>query len=174
MVASPNVLKGLDRQIYVVSDTHFGHENIIKFCNRPFANVEEMNETLVSKWNDTVRPNDIVYHLGDVYFRDGNTVLHRLNGRKRLVLGNHDDPNDPSLRKTFEKIMLLRWFTDLGLLLTHVPIHVSQLETKRFGDKMANVHGHIHDQPSPVGPYINVSVEHTNYAPVNINAIRRK
>lgn len=82
--------------IWYTSDTHFGHTNIIKYCNRPFRNTHEMNEALISNWNEKVRPEDEVWHLGDFAFGKGadferiKVIFNRLNGRKNLILGNHD------------------------------------------------------------------------------------
>ena len=78
---------------YFIADTHFNHENIIRYCNRPFENSNEMNEYIINKWNSVVNENDVVYHLGDVGF--GNTeelkqLVGRLNGTKILIRGNHD------------------------------------------------------------------------------------
>lgn len=80
-------------KVWFTSDTHFGHENIIKYCNRPFKNVNEMDEELIRRWNATVPEDGVVFHLGD--FASGgskeiNNVIHRLNGVKYLILGNHD------------------------------------------------------------------------------------
>ena len=77
----------------VVSDTHFNHANIIKYCSRPFESIEQMNEELIKRWNNTVAKDDIVYHLGDFAFGSKEQlkeILGRLNGRVRLVMGNHD------------------------------------------------------------------------------------
>lgn len=161
--------------IWVVSDTHFGHENIIKYCNRPFSHAREMNEILIHRWNEVVKPKDHVYHFGDVVFchKDRNQemldeVMPRLNGHKRLVLGNHDNVLPMiSYAEYFEKILVWRLFNEGGqtpLILTHVPIHESS-----FGKAQVNVHGHIHDNPSPRGPYINACVEKTNYTPVHLD-----
>lgn len=165
----------MSRDIWLVSDTHFQHENIIRFCNRPFTNAKEMDEALIHNWNSTVKPTDIVYHLGDIGFGDKQgllNIMNKLSGHKRLIVGNHDDVPFWARSRLFEKVMMLRWFTEFGLLLTHVPVHESQLETKRMGNHMVNVHGHIHDQDSPEGPYKNVSVEKTNYTPINIEELR--
>lgn len=78
---------------WFTSDTHFGHANVIKYSKRPFANVDEMNEALIANWNACVKPNDIVWHLGDFAFLPIDkieAILMRLNGRKHLVFGNHD------------------------------------------------------------------------------------
>lgn len=79
--------------IWFTSDTHFGHENIIRFCNRPFRSAEEMNAELIRRWQETVPEDGIVFHLGD--FANGgskfwNDILCALPGRKYLILGNHD------------------------------------------------------------------------------------
>lgn len=78
--------------IYFSADLHFFHANIIKYCNRPFKTVEEMNEKLVEYWNETVAPEDTVYYLGDFSLakRPVELFLPRLNGTKRLICGNHD------------------------------------------------------------------------------------
>jgi calcineurin-like phosphoesterase family protein len=79
--------------IWFTSDTHFGHANIIKYCDRPFADVRENDETLIANWNHVVGPHDAVYHLGDFGFgRKGQMIeiLRRLNGRIFFVKGNHD------------------------------------------------------------------------------------
>jgi calcineurin-like phosphoesterase family protein len=84
--------------IFFTSDTHFGHENIIKFCNRPFASLEEMDDALVNNWNGVVPEDGLVFHLGD--FAWGNCEAwekyrSRLNGRIILIRGNHDFKNGP-------------------------------------------------------------------------------
>ncbi len=78
---------------YFISDTHFNHNNIIKYCNRPFKDIEDMNESLVTSWNEVVGPEDTVYFLGDFCLGNRNEVIkfgHRLNGHKILIMGNHD------------------------------------------------------------------------------------
>lgn len=90
--------------IFFTSDTHFCHANIIKLCGRPFDNVEEMNEALIKNWNNTVGPNDIIYHLGDFCFAgsvEWHSILSRLNGRIHLIIGNHDEKN---LRQGYEQL----------------------------------------------------------------------
>ena len=83
-------------QVWFTSDTHFGHENIIRFCGRPFRDAEEMNAELIRRWRDTVPDDGIVFHLGD--FAHGgsrlwNDMICALTGRKYLILGNHDNKN---------------------------------------------------------------------------------
>jgi calcineurin-like phosphoesterase family protein len=83
--------------IYFTSDLHINHSNIISLCNRPYGNVEAMNEDIMTIWNNIVKPNDTVYMLGDMFFHNKlssrayiNDYITRLNGRKILIQGNHD------------------------------------------------------------------------------------
>ena len=94
--------------IYFTADTHFDHANIIRFCNRPFAAVEEMNETLISNWNRKVHGNDTVYILGDMFFRttDPEPILRQLKGKKHLITGNHDS-------QWMKKVDMDRWFASV-------------------------------------------------------------
>ena len=77
---------------FFTSDQHLGHRNIIRLCSRPFASIEEMDETLISRWNAKVKDSDRVFVIGDLFFRaeDPEGMLKRLKGRKTLILGNHD------------------------------------------------------------------------------------
>ena len=165
--------------LFVISDTHFNHEGILTFkdyLNKPcrtFDSVEQMNECMLDAWNDTVKPNDTVIHCGDVLFGHNKVDwlvanFAKLPGKKRLGLGNHDNPK--FLARFFKDIQLWIDMSDKGLVFTHTPLPPSTLsESHRFGSKdIVNVHGHIHSNPSPDGPYKCVCVEHTSYAPVNI------
>ncbi len=168
--------------MFFVSDTHFGHANILKFTKsdgdllRPeFNDANHMDEVMIGNWNSVVRPQDHVYHLGDVAMgKRMLPVVKRLNGHKRLVFGNHDifryqDYADAG----FEKMMGMRVMD--GIIFTHVPVHPSQLE--RF---KANVHGHLHsnlvklDNGHPDPRYVNVCVEKTNYSPVALEDLKKK
>lgn len=156
--------------IWLISDTHFGHANILTFCKtdgtllRPeFSSVEDMDEYMVSQWNSVVRPSDIVYHLGDVVMNEKHLpIVARLNGHKRVVLGNHDPYDMKKLTLYFEKVFSSRRLD--CFLLTHIPVHVESLHKIT-----ANIHGHTHNNQSQwcLGPkYFNVSVEHHNYKPI--------
>ena len=133
-------------KVWFIADTHFGHANIIRFCNRPFESVEEMNETLVSNWNDRVAPSDIVFVLGDLFFRcdDPEPILDRLAGRKRLILGNHDSSwtgKVPS-RRHFESVdsFYEGSIGACGATLCHYP-----MPEWPHGARTYMIHGHIHN-----------------------------
>lgn len=160
-------------KVWVISDTHFGHKNIIGFESehRPYATIQEHDADLVARWNAVVRPGDTVWHLGDVYFgRDTHEILGSLVGLKHLVLGNHDCYPIEIYQKYFKRICGAREHS--GALLTHVPVHPNQLT--RYG---RNIHGHMHsnrvlveyNSPAMIHAdprYRCVSVEHTNLAPI--------
>lgn len=163
--------------IWLISDTHFGHENILKYSDRPFSSVEEVDEVMVERWNSVVKQGDKVYHLGDVFFgpkENFQKLWGRLNGAKRLVVGNHDDIKYLSAGGFFKKVYMWRVFTEHNLLLTHVPIHEASIHERIVVAGGVNVHGHIHEKPSPTGPYKCVCVEQTNYYPVNIEEVLAK
>ena len=155
--------------IWIISDTHFGHENIIKYCDRPFKDAAEMDAVIIQRWNEVVKPHHHVYHLGDVASSQQrlNTVMPQLMGHKRLILGNHDNHAPiATYAKYFDKILAWRLFKPL--ILTHVPIH-----KESFGKAQINIHGHIHEKNYP-GPYINVSVEQTDYHPVHLDELIKR
>jgi len=177
----------MSKNIWVVSDTHYNHANILKFTDsktgrriRPeFDTVEQMNECLLDHWNERVKPGDRVYHLGDVFMgskEEFQKVWPKFNGSKRLIVGNHDDIKFLSSGGFFQKVYMWRMFPEFGLLMSHVPLHRSSLLRGNPEDlnEMTNVHGHIHQHASPEGSYINACVEWHDYYPVNIEDLRIK
>ena len=169
------------RDIWVISDTHFNHEAILKFKDyadkptRQFASVAEMNECMLDNWNDTVKDGDTVIHCGDVLFGENKVTwlennFMKLPGKKKLTLGNHD--NVKFLAPFFKDIQY--WYNIDNLVFTHMPLHPQTLGEKlRWdGKDVVNVHGHIHSNPSPEGPYKCVCVEQIDYTPVNLDALR--
>lgn len=162
--------------IWFTSDTHFCHDNIIKYCNRPYKDSKEMNEALIHNWNSVVKPGDKVYHLGDVVMgqdhrRQFPDIISKLQGKKRLVVGNHDDVKWLSQGNWFQKVGLWRIFDDYNFICTHVPLHPGSLAGRLRNEGGWNVHGHIHDQPSPEGNYLCICVEQTDYRPVHLEEI---
>ncbi len=133
---------------FYISDTHFGHENIIRLCQRPFSSIEEMDRQMIENWNSRVGSEDTVYILGDMMFRNkdsANNYLEKLNGKKRLIVGNHDRSWIPQcpMDKYFESVDNLLYITDGGrqLVLCHYPM-MSWPHMQR-GSYM--VFGHIHN-----------------------------
>lgn len=165
--------------IFVISDTHFGHKNILTFTRqdgspvRPFASVEEMNETMIQRWNEVVRPQDHVYHLGDVVMHKRDLpIVGRLNGHKRLLGGNHDIHKTKEYYQYFEEIKGVRVFEKLDLILSHFPLHPESLR-----GNWVNVHGHTHNNVPALhfGPrYLNVSVEMIDYRPITLEEVQKR
>lgn len=148
---------------FLIADMHFNHANIIKYCNRPYMNVDEMNEDLVKRWNSVVTKRDRVYILGDFGFGREAVVKFapRLNGIKYLVKGNHDSyPNqfyrDNGFKEVYDKPILLDFF-----LLSHAPLQLSET-TPYF-----NYYGHVHDDAKYQDTSTSkcVSVERIGYTP---------
>ena len=165
--------------VFLVSDTHFGHKGVCHFTRndgvtklRPFDTPEEMDEFMVEAWNKKVRPNDKVYHLGDVVMhRRSLSIMDRLNGDKVLIRGNHDIFKDEDYRKYFRELRAYHVMN--GMILSHIPIHPESLG--RFG---VNIHGHLHanrvmrdlavcGRDNVIDTrYHCVCVEHTDFAPI--------
>ena len=169
--------------IWITSDTHFNHKNILNFKDdkgnsvRSFSSVDEMNETIIERWNEVVKPGDKIYHLGDVFFGNIDWITNnwrRLNGKKRLIVGNHDNITNIVKSGMFEKVQMWRMFEEHNLLFTHVPVSHQSIFHDRVVHKkkpLTNVHGHIHNNDSPNGRYLNVCVEKTDYRPINMNEL---
>lgn len=173
---------------FLISDTHYGHHNMYKFHNsdgskvRPWGRVKEADEEMIERWNSVVNDNDLVYHLGDVAIpRRGLQVLPQLNGRKKLIRGNHDIFKLKDYSQYFEEIYGTH---KLGnYILSHIPLHPKSIPDWC----LANIHGHLHNnlvmkkERSLWFPwrkteavdcrYINVSVERINYTPLDFNDI---
>jgi calcineurin-like phosphoesterase family protein len=183
---------------FVISDTHFGHTNSWEKFKledgsplRPFTSTEEMDETMIERWNAKVKPGDTVYHLGDVVINQKSLhLVSRLNGRKILIRGNHDIFKDKQYAEVgFEQIHGVRVFVD-KFILSHIPLHPDCV-TDRF---KVNVHGHLHaneitrtvmvtkdvsvpwpHEKTEIDPrYLCVSVEHTNYEPLHFDEVQAR
>lgn len=168
------------RNVFLVSDTHFGHPNIVKFeANgvkiRPWETFQEHDDALIENWNSVVKPTDKVYHLGDVCIsRKSFALLDKLHGDKILIRGNHDIFKLEDYSKHFRDIRAFHVLN--GCILSHAPLHTSCLE--KFG---CNIHGHTHanhvKRVSDIGgleidpSYLNVCVEHTNFAPLHLDEV---
>jgi len=170
---------------FLVSDTHFGHAGVCKFLRadgtklRPWDDAADMDEAMIERWNARVRPNDKVYHLGDVVInRRALQILHRLNGSKVLIKGNHDIFKLEDYTPHFRDIRAYHVMPGVGVILSHIPVHIDS--HGRFG---LNIHGHLHDKrvmvTDPFGhrePMVDVRyhcvcVEQTDYAPISLDEV---
>ena len=158
---------------WVWSDLHLRHANIIKHCNRPFADAREMDRALMTAWTSAVGPDDTVLNGGDVALAGslgerGRARLRGAPGRKLLVVGNHDFGGrtgllEPAGHEAATGILAVD--TDPPLVLTHVPMGV-------VPPGWVNLHGHVHNnEPLRATPHINVCVEHTDYRPLPLESL---
>lgn len=171
--------------IFFIGDTHWGHAKSLSFLKpdgerlRPFDSCEEMDETLVDNWNRVVGKTDTIYHLGDVVIpRSSLPILGRLNGRKILIRGNHDQHCSlKDFTKYFEDVRGAFFFQPGsnflgGLILTHIPVHPECLS----GHYRGNVHGHLHcHRVMKDGEidrrYFNACVECNDFTPVALDTV---
>ena len=160
---------------FLISDTHFGHANILTFKRnngellRPdFYDIKHHDEVLIENWNKVVKPADKVYHLGDVGFKNFTyleQVLKSLNGEKVLIKGNHDNFKLSQYAQHFKDVRAYHILD--GILLSHIPIHPDSLSRWK-----GNVHGHLHDNILTDARYFNMCVEHHDYTPLPFELIR--
>lgn len=168
--------------VFLVSDTHFGHHNMLKFTNpdgtrvRPFwENADDMNADMIQRWNSVVGANDKVYHLGDVVInRKYLHIMSQLNGKKVLIKGNHDIFKITDYLEHFYDIRSYHTLAN-KLILSHIPIHPMEISRFKF-----NVHGHLHEKivmdenGSQHPKYFSVCVEKINYTPIPLETVLDK
>ena len=170
---------------WFTSDHHFGHKNIIDYCNRPFDSVLEMNEALVEAWNGCVKAGDTVYYLGDFSLK--NSVMEqyapRLNGNKVLIAGNHDGCHPCNHAGNWGQLSLYRKYFDgvfdqldwQGVMLHHMPYQDPDdhryPEYRPINDGRILLHGHVHERWLVNGRQINVGVDVWDYEPVHEDQI---
>lgn len=162
---------------FLISDTHFGHANILTFKKedgtllRPdFKDIQEHDLKLMENWNSIVGKNDKVYHLGDIGFINFThiqRIFNNLNGTKILIKGNHDKFKLSQYAQIFKDVRATHVLDKF--VLSHVPIHPFSLDRWK-----ANIHGHLHEHKIEDEKYINVCVEHINYAPIDFEEIKRR
>jgi len=159
---------------FFISDTHFGHENIIKTCNRPFANADEMDEALIERWNERIAPGDCVYHLGDFCYRNSksaNRYIERLNGTIHLVTGNHDRETLAEHAGLFASVNLMLEVEIEGrhIVLCHYPIREWHGSWRRAWHLFGHVHGRLDREPH--GYSLDVGVDSHDFRPWSVNEI---
>lgn len=174
--------------IYITSDLHFNHQNIIKYANRPFSSVEEMNQCLIKNWNDTVKKNDIVYIVGDFFMgriEKISSILKKLNGYKYLIIGNHDTSKRQEIYKKHR--VIVRKYDELyyaghKYLLYHYPLIDFHKENKIENyilkelekDNTFLLYGHLHnDIPAELqkDKSYYIGVDGNNFKPISIGHI---
>ena len=179
--------------VFLVSDTHFGHNGVCHFMRsdgetklRPWDTAAEMDEEMVKRWNERVKPTDKIYHLGDVVInRRALGIMSRLNGDKVLIRGNHDIFRDDEYRQHFRELRAYHVMN--GMILSHIPVHEASMG--RFG---CSIHGHLHANRvmkaigvdaetgkvlygNDIDPrYHNVCVEQTDFAPILFEDVIRR
>ena len=160
---------------FFTADTHFGHQGIIEYDNRPFQTVDEMDDGLVARWNEVVSKSDIVYHLGDFSWRGSalaGAILDRLNGQIHLVLGNHDKLNGATLSRfaSVSQIKVVR-VEGIKIFLCHYPLRAWVGQSRGAW----NLHGHSHGRLyNPYSFTADVGVNCWDYHPVSFGELRVK
>lgn len=156
---------------WFISDTHFGHVNILKYDERPFADIEEMNEELIKRWNKKVKNGDTVWFLGDFAMFNKKDyiqpILKRLNGIKNIVMGNHDTKSpqfyrDCGFHEAYDHPIIIRDF----FILSHEPVFL----TKNM--PYFNIYGHVHNHSAYLDKTENtccVCCCRWNYEPIRID-----
>ena len=172
-------------RLFFTSDTHFGHRNIIKYCERPFSCIEEMDDALIANWNRVVGKDDIIFHLGDFAMggsAEWNRLLHKLNGRIYLILGNHDMKTIGAGFSRLEGVAMQMLINVKGqrIYLNHYPFLC-------YGGAYRNtwqLYGHVHTGPANRGldaprlkmmlpTQYDVGVDNNNYIPVSFEQVKR-
>lgn len=161
---------------WFTSDTHFGHANVIKYCDRPFSSVEEMDEAIVTNWTSVIRPDDDVYHLGDVMFHRGERVgqiLSRLTGRIHLIRGNHD--HHSFLRDHHKRFVSIEKLDEVRIDGTTIVLcHFPMLSWNKSHHGSWHLHGHCHGKlPDDPGFYrLDVGVDPHAFRPLSFDDVR--
>lgn len=158
---------------WLIADTHFFHKRIIEYCNRLFSDVEEMNNTIISNWNKVVKNNDRIFMLGDFALCGKDKLIEigqKLNGRKVLILGNHDGASLSTYYNAgFEMVSKFPIIFQDFFILSHEPIEFLPLNTP-----FVNIFGHVHNDmrfPTITPRGACVSVERWDYMPVEFNQL---
>ena len=161
--------------VFLIGDTHFYHKNIIQYCNRPFSSVDEMNEEIIKRWNNTIKKQDRVFLLGDFALCGKDKIIEigqRLNGRKSLILGNHDGAAIKTYFEAgFEFVYNFPVIFDNFFILSHMPQFTQE------NGLYANIFAHVHDDPNYKDVSSRgfcVSAERINYTPISWEEIKQR
>jgi calcineurin-like phosphoesterase family protein len=168
-------------RLWWTSDTHLDHENIIKYCNRPFKNKDEMNEYLIERWNSVVDQHDVVWHLGDILFSDRAHLLYRLNGTIHLVLGNHDHLKDLEKSKAIHRFDSVQTYKEINyvhengdkqnIVMFHYGLRTWHHDLR--GTWM--LYGHSHNELPAYGKSVDVGVDNPlwGFTPVSYEQLKK-
>lgn len=161
--------------IWFTSDLHFNHARIIELCKRPFKSVEEMNQSLIDKWNAVVGTYDEVFVLGDFafWYKDAqplDEIFHSLKGNKHLIIGNHDEQNKKVLQlpwDTQRHIGHVRWGEASRFVLCHYPFE----RWWHMERGTIHLHGHCHGSAPEANRRFDVGVDSNSFAPVHATTL---
>lgn len=161
-------------KIWITSDTHFFHKNIIEYCNRPFQSVEEMNDRMIQNWNEKISNEDVVFHCGDFGFGNFDTIKNifvRLNGNKNLIKGNHDRLKNREYMdigfKLYNKDITFP-FEEFKIRLSHYPTETSE------DNFLLNLRGHSHGNGLNKRNEIDIGVDTNCFYPYNLSELIEK
>lgn len=183
-------LNSSEVNIFFTSDLHFGHKNILKYCNRPWNSIKEMDEGLIQNWNNTVGKDDIIFNLGDFAFASNQRwreLISRLNGKHHLILGNHDEVRYPGdfILELFEGV-----YPELTLNIDGRYVYLHHYPYLCYGGAWRNpdnavyqLFGHVHSGSNSSGkdsdrlihlfPYqYDVGVDNNDYKPVSWDQVK--
>lgn len=181
------------QKIWFTSDTHFGHQNILKFCDRPWSTIEEHDEGLISNWNSIVGTDDIVFHLGDFAFahpKEWRNIISKLNGHIYLIVGNHDETRYPGhdVFEMFEGVSNQMYITidNKHIYLNHYPFLCYGGTYRNPKDCVWQLFGHVHTKATGrkgkdderlniCFPFqYDVGVDNNNYKPISWEEVKSK
>ena len=175
-------LKVSEEKLFFTSDTHFFHKNIIKFCQRPYKNIEEMQEQFILNWNKVVPQDGIVFFLGDFAFGNSTEwikIINQLNGYIYFILGNHDLQNCNNLKHLENKnSTCLSHMAYIKIIETSQVIVLSHYPLLTYPKHLWNLCGHTHS--SKINKFnffktqYDVGVDNNNYTPVSFKEIKEK
>lgn len=154
-------------KIWVTADQHFGHANIIRLCRRPFGDVKEMDDEMVRLWNESVAPEDTVFHLGDFAFgrKRANDLLCALNGVKHLIKGNHDPKEDLPGWASVQHYREVY----VGDQKSAVMCHYAMEDWHGMVRGNVMLHGHSHGQLRKIEGRLDVGVDSVGFAPLALD-----
>lgn len=151
---------------WFTSDSHFGHTNILKYCQRPFADIDEMDATIIDNWNQRVKPGDTIFHLGDFALcrpERALEILSLLNGEVHLIRGNHD--RSKTIRARFIEVVNHRRITICGksVILEHHPLPIWD----GMKEGVWHFHGHSHGKSAKKPHRVDVGVDVWGFKPIS-------